>query len=173
MPRVKKNTKESKPKDVKKECFAEKLKYLRESAGFTQEEFAKRLNMQQSAYARYEKAVYFPRIDLMKRIAKELNVSVEFLMYSGEIGFSYDDKNEHKFMTLTIPKDKLKVSKEEAIESIQDCIENFDEEDLSLLYQCGTAIKIKNYIREIKKEHNIEGERIDTIISDEPLERID
>ena len=170
---IKKSKKNSEINDVKRSCFAEKLKYLRENAGFTQEEFAKRLGLQQPAYARYENCVYFPRIDLMRKMANELNVSVEFLMYSGEIGFSYDDKNGYKFMTLTIPKDKLDVDVDEAIEDIQDCINTFKKEDLSLLYQCGTAIKMKNAIREIKKENNIEGERIDTIISDEPLEKIE
>ena len=160
-------------KQGKKECFATRLKFLRKNAHLTQHDMAKKLNIKQPQYARYENAVTMPRIDILKNIASVLDVAPEYLLYSEEIGFSYDDHNNYRTMTLTVPSNELIMEREEAIKSIQEAFENFDNLDLALLCQCKNAIAIKNQIENFKVENDIEGHRIDTVISTKPLKTID
>lgn len=50
-----------------------KIKKMRIDAGYTQEEFAKKIGVSIRTYGNYEQGRRFPRPMLMKKILKELN----------------------------------------------------------------------------------------------------
>lgn len=60
------------------------LKSERTKQGITQKELAKRLKITQQHLCRIENGKSIPRLDLMKKIAKELNSSVQELFFSDE-----------------------------------------------------------------------------------------
>lgn len=54
--------------------FADKVRYLREKKGLTQEELAKLSNISQAAVTHYEKGVRKPSTNTMIQLAKVLSV---------------------------------------------------------------------------------------------------
>lgn len=54
--------------------FADKVKYLRERKGLTQEELAKLSNISQAAVTHYEKGIRKPSTNTMIQLAKVLSV---------------------------------------------------------------------------------------------------
>lgn len=60
--------------------FSQRFKYLRASAGFTQDEMSKRLDVAHSTIGMYERGERNPSIDKLIEIAKIFNVSVNFLL---------------------------------------------------------------------------------------------
>lgn len=54
--------------------FADKVRYLREQKGLTQEELAKLSNISQAAVTHYEKGVRKPSTNTMIQLAKVLSV---------------------------------------------------------------------------------------------------
>lgn len=59
--------------------FGERLKYYRSYSKLTQEELAKRCGMKKQSISRYEKSEREPNIQIAKRLADALNVSLESL----------------------------------------------------------------------------------------------
>mgnify|MGYP000896838630 FL=1 len=68
--------------------FSYRLKQLREKAGLTQDELAKKLNLTQSTIAYYENGKKMPTLENAMIIAKLFNVTLDYLL-----GLS-TDKNE-------------------------------------------------------------------------------
>lgn len=66
--------------------FSERLKYLRENAGWTQKQLAKKLNLTQSTIAYYENDRKKPTLENAKVIAELFNISLDYL-------FGISDKN--------------------------------------------------------------------------------
>lgn len=60
--------------------FSERLKTLRKEAGLTQVDVAEKLGISQPAYASWERGVKKPTQDNLVKIAKVLNVSVDYLV---------------------------------------------------------------------------------------------
>lgn len=60
-------------------AFSDRLKQARESAGLTQLELAKRLNITKSSICNYENGFSSPKEDVMLRIFDALNVTPNFL----------------------------------------------------------------------------------------------
>lgn len=60
--------------------FSEKLQLLRKSKGFTQEEFAERLNVSRQAVAKWEAGQSYPDIANLIQISNMLNVTVDYLV---------------------------------------------------------------------------------------------
>ena len=56
------------------------LKFLRQSLGLTQEEFAQSVGVAKSTYSNYELGIREPRSDFWVTVAKKYNVSVDYLM---------------------------------------------------------------------------------------------
>ena len=56
------------------------LKFLRQSLGLTQEEFAQSVGVAKSTYSNYELGIREPRSDFWVAVAKKYNVSVDYLM---------------------------------------------------------------------------------------------
>lgn len=74
--------------------FCERLKEMRIKRGYTQDEFAKMINISPSSISLYENGDREPSISMLKTISETLDVSSDYLL-----GLS-DEKN----------KDKLKLS---------------------------------------------------------------
>lgn len=64
--------------------FSEKLQLLRKSKGFTQEEFAEKLNVSRQAVAKWEAGQAYPDIMNLIRISDMMNVTVDYLVKDQE-----------------------------------------------------------------------------------------
>ena len=71
--------------------FSDKLKFLRKHQELTQAEVAKQINIDHTTYCRYEKGVYQPDFDTLKRIAKFFNVSIDYLLENENIVSDRED----------------------------------------------------------------------------------
>ena len=69
--------------------FSERLKDVRKQAGLTQVDVAEKLGISQPAYASWERGVKKPTQDNLVKIAKILNVSVDYL-----VGISKEKSDE-------------------------------------------------------------------------------
>ena len=58
----------------------EKIKELRKSAGYSQEELAKLLNVHQTAVSQWEQGLTMPDLDTVKKLAEVFGVSTDFLL---------------------------------------------------------------------------------------------
>ena len=61
--------------------FAHNLRFYREKAGFTQQEFSKMLNITRQAYSNYENFVREPNLSTLASIAVLLHVSLDTLIF--------------------------------------------------------------------------------------------
>lgn len=59
---------------------ADRLRQLRKERELTQHEFAESIQVDQSQYARYEKAHTIPSLEIAARIAEEFKVSLDWLV---------------------------------------------------------------------------------------------
>jgi len=64
--------------------FSEKLQLLRKSKGFTQEEFAQKLNVSRQAVAKWEAGQAYPDIANLIQISNLMNVTVDYLVRDQE-----------------------------------------------------------------------------------------
>ena len=60
----------------------DKLRYLRKHQELSQAEVARRLNLTQPTYNRYETGTYPPDVETLKRIADFFDVSIDYLLES-------------------------------------------------------------------------------------------
>lgn len=68
-----------KRKHMQEKNFATQIKVLRKSLGMNQKEFAAKLGIRQSTLSSYENEAISPSTDMLITIAKEFNVSVDWL----------------------------------------------------------------------------------------------
>ena len=64
--------------------FSEKLQLLRKNKGFTQEEFAEKLNISRQAVAKWESGQVYPDISNLIQISNMMNVTVDYLVRDQE-----------------------------------------------------------------------------------------
>ena len=64
--------------------FSEKLKLLRKSKGYTQEELAEQLNVSRIAVTKWEAGQTYPDIMNLIQISNIMNVSVDYLVKEQE-----------------------------------------------------------------------------------------
>ena len=64
--------------------FGNKLKFLRERNGLTQEQLAKKFNLLKSSISMYENNVRLPNVEIIKEFAKYFNVSIDYLLDNEE-----------------------------------------------------------------------------------------
>ena len=64
--------------------FSEKLQLLRKNKGFTQEEFAEKLNVSRQAVAKWESGQAYPDIANLIQISNMMNVTVDYLVRDQE-----------------------------------------------------------------------------------------
>ena len=68
------------------ETFADRLKYFREAARYSQKELSEKINVNFSTYNNYETRGYQPKIEILIKLANALGVDVNTL-----VGFQPDD----------------------------------------------------------------------------------
>lgn len=71
--------------------FKERLNQLMEDKNITQKELAKRINIDETAMSRYVNGTRTPRIDILTNIAKEFDVSIEYLIGEEEKDYKYGE----------------------------------------------------------------------------------
>ncbi|WP_129721393.1 helix-turn-helix domain-containing protein [Xylanivirga thermophila] len=86
--------------------FPYRLKQLRENAGLTQDELAKKLNLTQSTIAYYESGRKMPTLENAIIIAKLFDISFDYLL-----GLSNDRKTIKQSKEITSTTDKLSEEK--------------------------------------------------------------
>ena len=64
--------------------FGARLRQIRKELGETQDQFAARIGTSKQVLSRYESGQRIPKISLLEKYAKSLNVSVDYLMGSGD-----------------------------------------------------------------------------------------
>ena len=60
--------------------FKDRLRYLREYQELSQMEISKRLNITPTTYSRYETGTHLPRIEVLKKMSRLFNVSIDYLL---------------------------------------------------------------------------------------------
>ena len=60
--------------------FCDKLKFLRKHQELTQADVAKQISIDNTTYCRYEKGIYQPDYDTLKRIAKFFDCTIDYLL---------------------------------------------------------------------------------------------
>ena len=60
--------------------FSQRLKQLRKSFGITQTEFAKEFNISQGTIGMWETGQRTPDVEMLSKIAKRFNVSIDYLL---------------------------------------------------------------------------------------------
>ncbi|GHU56268.1 hypothetical protein AGMMS49975_19270 [Clostridia bacterium] len=91
--------------------FSEKLKQQREEKNLTQAELCKRVGIRRDSYNKYERKGIKPPYDVLARLAKELDVTADYLIAEKEQA----ETNDYVFVAgkngvrqkFEIPSDKL------------------------------------------------------------------
>ncbi|MGB4498648.1 MAG: helix-turn-helix transcriptional regulator [Methylococcaceae bacterium] len=73
----------------------EKIRSMRESKNWSQEEMATKLNMSVNGYSKIERGETNPHISKLEQIAKELNVDLLELMSGGKNVYLIRDNSNH------------------------------------------------------------------------------
>ena len=98
--------------------FGARLRQIRKDLGETQDEFAARIGTSKQVLSRYENGQRIPKISLLERYARSLNVSVDYLMGNTEEQevayktFCAQDENPFYMIFLDVL-DKMKMSESE------------------------------------------------------------
>lgn len=61
--------------------FGEKLTKARKEKGMTQKELAEKIGISDAMIVQYEKNLNYPRIDKLKKICTELDISADWLIF--------------------------------------------------------------------------------------------
>jgi len=69
--------------------FQEKLTNLMKDKNISQKELAKRIGIDETAMSRYVNGSRTPRIDILANLARELDVTIEYLVGEGEEDYEY------------------------------------------------------------------------------------
>lgn len=89
--------------------MAKRIKSRRNAMKYTQEQFAERIGIETSSYTKIENAFQQPSLDTLMKIAKELNTSIDFILY-GEDGSQTKDIDQNDILNAILrysQKDKL------------------------------------------------------------------
>lgn len=78
--------------------FGERIKKLRTSKKMKQEDLAKKINISKSAIGMYERNEREPSFEMLERIAKYFNVSIDYLL-TGNIHNNQNNENLFFFDT--------------------------------------------------------------------------
>ncbi len=111
------------------------LKKIRQEKGYSQEEIAKKINISQSNYSKYELGKIEPNIELLIKLADIFNVSIDYLL-----GHQIYNKPAGEFYQLT---DKQK--------ELIPYIKNLDD---------GTCMRVLGYLDKISQEQEELNKRI-------------
>ena len=108
--------------------FSERLKDLRKQTGLTQVDVAEKLGISQPAYASWERGVKKPTQENLVKIAKILNVSVDYLVGNSEEKSDELDNIELLFRMNSkgLTEEEKEIFKKELIEFMEERKKAFD-----------------------------------------------
>jgi len=86
--------------DINKELIGNKIKMLRESKGWTQEQFALKIGVEQSNIARIEKGKKFITMDKVYKILEVFDISLDYLFEDVLVACQNLEKNDLFYNTL-------------------------------------------------------------------------
>lgn len=72
--------------------FSDKLRYLREHQEYTQVDVAQKLGIGQTTYNRYERGLYEPNYETLKKISNFFQVSIDYLLDNDDSFISDTDR---------------------------------------------------------------------------------
>lgn len=72
-------------------AMADRIKERRGALGYTQEDFAEKIELSASSYTKIENAFQKPALDTLIRIAGKLNVSLDYLVFGKDRPAQPDD----------------------------------------------------------------------------------
>ena len=70
--------------DKQLKYMADRIKERRAALGFTQEKFSEAIELSASSYTKIENAFQQPSLDTLIKIAKQLDVSLDFLVFGAD-----------------------------------------------------------------------------------------
>lgn len=116
--------------------LGKRLKLLRNESNITQEEFGKPYNLKKSTVSQYESGASKPDDELKKRIARDYNVSLDWLMGLSDIRNPYKETPEERNA-------KAKSLREDLIDLMikQGLIKSIDDIDEHMLKIIEVSIK--------------------------------
>jgi len=105
--------------------IAQRLKDIRKSKGFTQEEMAKKIGVSISSYTKWESAVHGIPTKHLLSISKSLNVSLDLIMY-GDTGTENINFDEYLKIVKLFSPEGVKQFKEsiEMIDKLFGCVKS-------------------------------------------------
>ncbi|OSB17514.1 helix-turn-helix domain-containing protein [Clostridium botulinum] len=132
------------------------IKKLRKENNLTQKELGDKLNVGKSTISQYENNINTPDIDIIKKISKIFDVSVDYLLGNTDIrkndlfnGSDAINETLNKILKECNEKDLLKLSK--VYEIYKDLnLDELDEDDLEIILE-NAADSYKKIIEKLKK----------------------
>ncbi|MFV3012943.1 helix-turn-helix domain-containing protein [Clostridium botulinum] len=132
------------------------IKKLRKENNLTQKELGDKLNVGKSTISQYENNINTPDIDIIKKISKIFDVSVDYLLGNTDIrkndlfnGSDAINETLNKILKECNEKDLLKLSK--VYEIYKDLnLDELDEDDLEIILE-NAADSYKKIIQKLKK----------------------
>ena len=112
-----------------------RLSDIRKEKGYSQEEVAKKINISQSNYSKYELGKIEPNIELLIKLADIFNVSIDYLL-----GHQLYNKPAGEFYQLT-----------EKQRSLIPYIKNLDD---------GTCMRVLGYLERLNQDHENVNKKI-------------
>ena len=109
--------------------FADKLRHIRKERGWTQDKLAEELGIHGRQIGKYELGIVLPGAETLIKIAKTLNVSIDYLLLDEQINPANDIKDPELLRLFA-------------------AIDNMDEEERKV---------IKSLIDAYVKKHQLEG----------------
>ncbi|EMO92552.1 bacteriophage CI repressor protein [Leptospira interrogans str. UI 13372] len=80
-----------------------RIKKLRQERGWTQEELANKIGIQQKQVSAYERSVNFPSTEILIKLAEVFDVSLDYLAFDkASIRLKWKLKTENYFDTLKL-----------------------------------------------------------------------
>lgn len=111
------------------------IKSLRKEKGFTQETFASEINIPRTTYANYEANKREPSIEMLKRIAKALEVPLDILIKMSQLNNNVDEIGKiNNELHETIKEFKAKVkSADFKKEYVMEILEDIMNDDINFI----------------------------------------
>jgi len=92
-----------------------KIKQLRKEKGWTQDQFAEISNIDSKQISKYENNRFVPSIDILIKLAKAFDISIEYLVLDGVPKASFDKKHNMEIIKKIEEMDELPDDEKKAI----------------------------------------------------------
>lgn len=127
----------------------EKIRQLRESRQWTQEEMAERLSMSKNGYAKIERGDTRSNLGRLEQIAEVFGIDImELLSYGEDAQFQFNNLSNNESVSNTLFFSVGKNNSEENIQSLQLMLTHKDE----IIYKLENEIKLLKQINALLEE---------------------